>query len=370
MAKPKNVRRLRIYDIQRILFWTFNLSRRPSFLPLRAKDRPSSVNIVKLETLSTDIHRILGRFNIHHAARVNENIPFDMLLDCLLRDGKYEHIAPSLEYIKTENLRFVSMVEFERLYCSEVFVDSEVSPVETDFGRYQRVCRASSHEIVALDVEKVETEDGKELGRVTVVDSRGTVVYDRIVKPRGIVTNYLTRYSGLTEDIVKQGVDIQVVRHEIMNTIGTNTVIVGHGIENDLSSLELYHDRIIDTAHLFLSPEGRKVSLAQLSRTYLGKTIHTDTHDSRIDAITCLELLSVKIQHILNVMDEQGDAVGIEARISSRHIMDLLEPEGGCLNITACTHRELRTFSRMYRTTKDCLWMFLYQTDNKVYICF
>lgn len=371
MAKVIDLRKLKIYDIQRIFHWVFDLSKRPSFLPLKAKDRPSTINVVKLKTVATDMSNFLSsEFKVTCKVRINESIPFSMLLDCLLRDGNYENLVASLAYIKMENLEFIPMVKFEKLYPSEIFVDSEISLGKNDFSNYKMANGVSKHSIIALDVEKVETEAGKELGRVTIVDSKGESIYDKIIKPKNPVLNYLTKYSGLTKELVDKGTDVKLVRNEILNLIGSNTVLVGHGVENDLSSLELYHNNIIDTAHLFLNPEGRKLSLAQLSKTHLGKVIHTDTHDSKIDAITCLELLSIKIQHMINITNKDSPRIRVEAEIANTHIMDLLRSKAGGLNFTTCSYNELQEFSRYYKKDKECLWMFIYEVSEKIYLSF
>lgn len=369
MGKPKELRRLRIDHIQRMLCWIFNAAKRPSFLPLRAKDRPSSVNIVRL-TSSQSISRLLRRFNTKNTARINEKIPPEMFLDCLFRDGNCEQLAPCLDFIRPENLEFIPTVEFEMLYSSGVFVDSEASLEKLDLSRYRRPCGSERRGIVALDVEKVLTTAGKELGRVTVVDGCGEAVYDRIIRPENPVVDYLTRYSGLTKNIVDSGIDVQTARKEVRELIGSSTVIVGHGIENDLSSLELYHDRIIDTAHLFLNPDGRKISLVQLSRKYLNKTIQTDTHDSRIDALTCLHLLSIKIQHMINLTNSESTRIDLRAEVTTRNIADLLNHEEGHVKIACCSHQELKHIAKIHKRNERCLWMFFYSINSKMYISF
>lgn len=45
----------------------------------------------------------------------------------------------------------------------------------------------------SLTATQCLTEDGSELTRVSVVDSKGTRVYDSLVKPDKPITDYLTR---------------------------------------------------------------------------------------------------------------------------------------------------------------------------------
>ncbi|KMV65762.1 hypothetical protein M970_070330 [Encephalitozoon cuniculi EcunIII-L] len=370
MANVRELKRLTVYDIQRILCWAFNLSKRPSFLPLRATDRPDTINMVKLEETSENISRLLGKLKARHTALVNEQLSLDDIVECILRDGGYDGIIPSLEYVRMDNLPLIPMVRFEDVYRSGIFVDSKSPQPEIDVSKYRRAHVPALHDIVALDVEKVRTKMGKEPGRVTMVDCNGEVIYDKIVKPKEPVVDYLTKYSGLTKEVVDRGIDIEIVRNEVLDFIGTNTVIIGHGIENDLSSLRLYHDKIIDTAHLFLSPLGRKISLAQLARTYLAKDIHVETHDSRVDAVTCLELLSVKIQYMLRVTDPGCPKLKIQAIIEKKCASDLLKHDRGHLNIVACSYRDLAKHLKSYRKRRECLWMLIYKAGDNIYFSF
>ncbi|KAG1889870.1 hypothetical protein F4604DRAFT_1876618 [Suillus subluteus] len=57
--------------------------------------------------------------------------------------------------------------------------------------------------IYAIDCEMCLTEDGKELTRVCMIDyESGIVVYDKLVKPPKPVTDYMTKWSGITESLL------------------------------------------------------------------------------------------------------------------------------------------------------------------------
>ena len=53
---------------------------------------------------------------------------------------------------------------------------------------------------MAIDCEMVLTTEGSELARISIINFNYEVVYDWFVKPQGVVTNYLTKYSGITKE--------------------------------------------------------------------------------------------------------------------------------------------------------------------------
>lgn len=90
------------------------------------------------------------------------------------------------------------------------------------------------------------------LARLTVLNEAGQVLYDVHVKPsKGIqVIDLNTRFSGITfEDLDKGEKDLEEVRGELVRRwMGKETVVVGHGVENDLRALRIVHRKVIDTA--------------------------------------------------------------------------------------------------------------------------
>lgn len=108
---------------------------------------------------------------------------------------------------------------------------------------------ASKLDIVALDCELVYTTAGMSLARLTVVDSNGHVVLDEHVKPTAPVLDTNFRFSGVKpEHLESAELDIVGVRSKLGEIIDEKTVMVGHGLENDLNALRLIHYNCIDTA--------------------------------------------------------------------------------------------------------------------------
>ncbi len=69
--------------------------------------------------------------------------------------------------------------------------------------------------ILSLDCEMVETEDGDALGRASVVNYNGQVVYDKFVRPEKRVVDYRSAISGVTPEKLKTGVKFAQCREEV-----------------------------------------------------------------------------------------------------------------------------------------------------------
>ncbi|XP_057687868.1 RNA exonuclease 1 homolog isoform X2 [Corythoichthys intestinalis] len=153
--------------------------------------------------------------------------------------------------------------------------------------------------VYALDCEMCYTIQGLELSRVTVVDSSLQVIYDTFLKPHNEVIDYNTRFSGISEEDVR---DVQTSLAEVQKTllsfISTETILIGHGLETDLCALKLLHGTVVDTAAVFphrLGPP-HKLSLNRLTAEYLTRIIQESVcgHDTAEDAVACMELMLLK----------------------------------------------------------------------------
>ncbi|ANB14894.1 Rex3p [Sugiyamaella lignohabitans] len=158
----------------------------------------------------------------------------------------------------------------------------------------------------AIDCEMAYTTFGMELIRLTVVDwDTGKTVLDRTTYPYGDVIDLNTRFSGVHS--LEDGITVNNVKYDtitfkkarelLFDFVDSATILVGHGLENDLRCLRLCHTRVVDTALRYpdLKPT-RTHSLRELAFTYLGRTIQTGEHDSSEDAIAAMDIVKQNIK--------------------------------------------------------------------------
>jgi len=144
--------------------------------------------------------------------------------------------------------------------------------------------------VIGLDCEMVgigpEGFDSA-LARVTIVNSFGSVVYDKHVQVPEKVTNYRTKFSGIRKEDLVGAMPFGPVQQEVADLI-KDRIVVGHGLKNDFKALMLQHPFTLtrDTARYgpLQRSKGRPHALRQLTKALFGIQIQSGEHDSAEDA--------------------------------------------------------------------------------------
>ncbi|KAI8831579.1 ribonuclease H-like domain-containing protein [Chytridium lagenaria] len=158
--------------------------------------------------------------------------------------------------------------------------------------------------VVACDCEMSYTSGGMELTRVTVIDLAGNLLLDELVKTTFPIIDFNTEWSGITtlDNAVH---DLVSIKKKLATLISKSTIIIGHGLENDLNALRISHTAVIDTAALFpvrapsISDKMPRHSLKHLAEKLLNRSIQTGAsgHDPKEDAQTALDLVKLYIEN-------------------------------------------------------------------------
>jgi hypothetical protein len=172
----------------------------------------------------------------------------------------------------------------------------------------------------SLDCEMLDVVDAaggvrREVVRVSLLDAHQRSVFEAVVCPTGAaprctdgrrdvdltcVADFKERYTGIGRDALRtrilagQTISQAQLLATLLTRVSRETLLVGHGLENDLRCLGLAHGRVVDTAVLYRHPRGFpfRLSLQQLARRHLDRAIQRgdSAHCSAEDAATAWQL--------------------------------------------------------------------------------
>ena len=73
--------------------------------------------------------------------------------------------------------------------------------------------------------------------------------------------------------------DLAQVQEELMDLINENTILIGHGLHNDLIVLKIVHEKIVDTVEVFPHFGGwpKRNSLKFLAKRFLHRNIQQNS---------------------------------------------------------------------------------------------
>lgn len=192
---------------------------------------------------------------------------------------------------------------------------------------------------------------GMELIRLTAVSwPTGEELLDVLVLPIGEYIDLNTRYSGVRpEDLAeaerwKPGDDHrptvlpstgesprrklklvpspQAARDLFFTLISSDTPVIAHGAENDLTALRVVHPTVVDTVLLYPHKKGLPIrnSLKYLMEAMLDRKIQVDDpdkmgHDSAEDARAAGDLVRLKVKTEWEDRKRRGWSIGVDGTI-------------------------------------------------------
>ncbi|CAM0137320.1 unnamed protein product [Umbelopsis sp. WA50703] len=201
--------------------------------------------------------------------------------------------------------------EFERLYfccngpseskgCTtgpHVYKDENVE----DLAKRIPFVRAGAKPAEEKSVRQIiaYTTGGLELVRISAIDEHNETVLDELVLPEHMVIDLNSRYSGI-HTLQGAKYNLRDIQKMLSKYIDEDTILAGHGLENDMKALRIVHNKIVDTANLYPHPNGLpyRYGLRFLANKYLRRFIQdsSEGHDSFEDAKTSLDLIKLKVE--------------------------------------------------------------------------
>jgi DNA polymerase III epsilon subunit-like protein len=168
---------------------------------------------------------------------------------------------------------------------------------------------------IVLDCEMVGVgREGStsELARISAIDFfTGILLVDTLVEPLLDVTDWRTKWSGVTAKAMNEAVasgdavkGSTAARTELFKFMDSQTILVGHSLQFDLAALGIHHDATVDSSILAKSAVGKGVkqgwALKTLCKEFLKITVQDNGrngHDAVEDALAAREVVLWCLQH-------------------------------------------------------------------------
>lgn len=162
-----------------------------------------------------------------------------------------------------------------------------------------------------VDCEMCRTSAGvNELTRISIINENHESIYETLVCPRNKIVDYLTPFSGITPQMMKNITKtLAEVQNDIRELLPADAIFVGQSLHSDLMAMRMMHPYVIDTSVIFniSGDRRRKSKLQTLAHEFLGESIQKNPlgHDSIEDCSASLKLTKLKLQKGIDF----GDAI-------------------------------------------------------------
>ncbi|KAI8338643.1 hypothetical protein BC941DRAFT_423461 [Chlamydoabsidia padenii] len=147
----------------------------------------------------------------------------------------------------------------------------------------------SKKKLVAMDCEMCKSGTIHVLTKVALVDENHKVLLNEFVMPELPITDYVTEYSGVDAKSL-EGVTTTVgdIQKRLLEYIDGDTILIGHGLVNDMKIVKMRHPYIIDTSIIYHHDNGPpyRASLRGLSLRYLKRHIQEKNNNDSLVATT------------------------------------------------------------------------------------
>ncbi|KAL1196506.1 Small RNA degrading nuclease 3 [Cardamine amara subsp. amara] len=201
----------------------------------------------------------------------------------------------------------------------------------TELGKKKSKVMKSTR-MLSIDCEMVTCDDGSEaVVRVGAVDRDLKVVLDKFVKPDKPVVDYKTEITGVTaEDLEKATLSVTDIQKKLRRFLSMGTILVGHGLHNDLKVLRIDHARVIDTSYVYKyvnAPLGHRPSLNNLCKSVLGQevrmagAVHNCVHDAAAAMKLVLAVVEKGIETTLEESEEMLESANTRREAAKSQLL-------------------------------------------------
>ncbi|TMW51869.1 hypothetical protein DOY81_003065 [Sarcophaga bullata] len=229
-----------------------------------------------------------------------DDIPVDPTNDDLHPNDKFPRTKLLLSALQMvdEGYPMPLRGELNKQFASYIMTKDKYAPV------------TNRSPLFGIDCEMCRTVKGvNELTRISIVNENCETVYETLVRPTNKIVDYLTQYSGITEEIMmKVTKTLKDVHKEVRKLLPPDAILVGQSLNCDLNAMRMMHPYVIDTSVCFnlSGVRSRKSKLQKLAMTFLKETIqhHEGGHDSVEDSVSSLKLVKLKLANSMEFGDE------------------------------------------------------------------
>ncbi len=181
--------------------------------------------------------------------------------------------------------------DFKLIYGIEAYVVDDTIPLAIN-SKGQTL----DHSYVVFDIETTGFYSSKnsiiEIGAVKVVDGKEVEYFSEFVNPHVPIPYKITELTSITDDMVKDADDINVILPKFMEFIG-DSVLVAHNAQFDVGFIEANCNR-----------QGIAHDFTVLDTVELGHALLPDLNRFKLDTVA--KRLGIKLEHHHRAVDDAG----------------------------------------------------------------